>query len=253
VTHNAVPEPEDPGPRDWRIWLGLTLTAIWLILGFHYVLVVVGWSSFIREPAAALGGFLEGAFAPLAFLWLVIGFFLQQKELSQNTRAIRSQYVQMRKTADQAEIQARAISANELHQHQETFLQVAEIVRRQLGATVGMLYMSSQGPAGSGAIGIDGLGVLWERLGQGDPEVFSRALLGLHFTCSREESRDLFWGTPVRTRHSQSIIRTFERLLDAARSCDPQGIITDALLGAGHGTLYRVILEVRDESQDVPA
>ena len=40
-----------------------------------------------------LGNFLEGAFAPLAFLWLVIGYFLQKKELVQNTTAIKMQYV----------------------------------------------------------------------------------------------------------------------------------------------------------------
>ena len=41
----------------------------------------IGWDRFISQPADALGGFLEGAFAPLAFLWLVVGFFLQQRQL----------------------------------------------------------------------------------------------------------------------------------------------------------------------------
>ena len=41
-----------------------------------------------------LGGFLEGAFAPLAFLWLVIGIFIQQKELADNTEVMRQSMLQ---------------------------------------------------------------------------------------------------------------------------------------------------------------
>ena len=52
----------------------------------------------------------------------------------------------MQRTAENAEIQARAIVANELHQRQETLLLVADRVHRQLGAVVGLLWMSSQGP-----------------------------------------------------------------------------------------------------------
>ena len=76
--------------RDWRIWFGVASTVFWLWLGLLYIAIVVGWSNFISQPADSLGGFLEGAFAPLAFLWLVIGFFLQQRELRQNNEAIRA-------------------------------------------------------------------------------------------------------------------------------------------------------------------
>ena len=68
----------DRSSRDWRIWFGVASTAFWLWLGGLYVTMVVGFGDFVRQPADAIGGFLEGAFAPLAFLWLVIGFFLQQ-------------------------------------------------------------------------------------------------------------------------------------------------------------------------------
>lgn len=56
-----------------------------------------------------MSSFLEGAFAPLAFLWLVIGYFLQKKELIQNTNAIKMQYIEIQKTAAQAEIQSHAM------------------------------------------------------------------------------------------------------------------------------------------------
>ena len=69
-------------PRDWRLAFGLGITAAWIVMGLLYIANVVGWLDFVRQSAPDLGGFLEGAFAPLAFLWLVIGFFLQQRQLS---------------------------------------------------------------------------------------------------------------------------------------------------------------------------
>jgi hypothetical protein len=98
---------------------------------------VVGLPRFASQPADVVGGFLEGAFAPLAFLWLVIGFFMQQKELSANARAIRLQYREMKRSAEQAEVQARAISLSELHQRQDTFLKIPQpphLLRAELAA-----------------------------------------------------------------------------------------------------------------------
>jgi len=232
--------------RDWRIWFGLTSTLVWLWLGAYYISSVVGWRSFARQPAEALGGFLEGAFAPLAFLWLVIGYFLQQRELSSNTRAIRLQYEQMRRTAENAEVQARAISDNERHQRQETLLLIADRVHRQLAALVGLLWMSSQGPGNVGAASDEVISDLWGRVGAGDPEAFARQFLALYFLAEGPRQRyDLFFGSEVRTRHSETIAAVFGRLLRHARACDSDGMIVDALLGSGHGRLYEIIEELR--------
>ena len=226
--------------RDWRIWFGVASTAFWLWLGLLYIGLVVGWGDFVTQPAEALGGFLEGAFAPLAFLWLVIGFFLQQRELRNNNEAIRAQYEQMRRAAESAEIQARAIQDNALHQQQETTLLIADRVHKQLGAVVGLLWMSSQ--AGNEGVASDELiGDLWSRLGSGDPEGFARQFMALHFRSDPQTAYDLFFGTEVRTRHSNTILEVFDRLLDKIRRCDPDGLIEDAMLGSGHGSLYRII------------
>ena len=49
-------------------------------------------SSFLNlEKSNELGDFLAGVFAPLAFLWLVFGYFLQQKELKQSTETLKLQ------------------------------------------------------------------------------------------------------------------------------------------------------------------
>ena len=130
-------------PLDWRIWLGLSITLAWLLLGATYVSTTIGWGNFAGLEADELGSFLEGAFAPLAFLWLVIGYFLQQKELEQNTLALQAQAEEIQRTAEQAVIQSEKMAASEIHARQDTFLQIAENVRRQLGSIGGMLFISS--------------------------------------------------------------------------------------------------------------
>ncbi|MEE4359944.1 MAG: hypothetical protein V2I63_00320 [Pseudomonadales bacterium] len=242
-----LPATEDDIGPDWRVWLGLGITAVWLLLGAAYVSWHLGWRAFLDQPADVLGSFLEGAFAPLAFLWLVIGYFLQQKELSQNTDALRRQLREVQRTAEQAVIQSRTIAANERHARQGTFLELAERVHGQLGSIAGFLFMSSQGSDGTDRVSGEEFGQLWADQKRGDPEVFARKLLELYVSEEDDAERHaLFYGTEVRARHSNHIIFTFERLLARAREADSDGMIEDAVRHSAHGYLYRILLEQRE-------
>ena len=223
---------------DWRLSLGLGLTGVWLFLGFLYIANVVGWLDFAHQSAPELGSFLEGAFAPLAFLWLVIGFFLQQRQLAENTLAIQRQYEALCRSAEQAEIQSRAIASNELHARQDTFIDVSRMVSNQLGVIAGYLWMSSQSEDAQQ------ISENWAALGQGDHAVFSRLMIALVFS-GNAAAADLCWSTPVRARHSEEIIRVFERLVASAEACDPDGMIADAIRVEAHGRLYQFICEGR--------
>ncbi len=226
------------GP-DWRIWLGLSVTTTWLVLLSLYVANSVGWSNIGNEPIQTLGNFLEGAFAPLAFLWLVIGYFLQKKELTQNTDAIKMQYVEIQKSAEQAVIQSKAIRASELHARKQSFLQTAESVKQQLGAIAAFLFLSSQGGAGNnGLVSEERIAELWGSLNNTDPEGFSRSLLQMRFSNGERYAYKLLYGTEIRTRHTNSFMFNFERLLKNAIEADEDGLIKDALLGGAHGRLY---------------
>ena len=224
---------------DWRIWLGLGLTLAWLALGSFYVAQDVGWGEFVRMPAAELGSFFEGAFAPLAFLWLVIGYFLQKKELEQNTLALRAQAEEIQRTAEQAVIQSQKMAESEFHARQEAFLQIYRAVRAQLGTIAGFLYISSQSTLADGTVTPEMQSSLFASSGR-DTELFSRRLLETHFALGDEPARQaaLFYGTPIRARHANSFIYTFERLLARAESVDPDNMIRDALLTGGHGIVY---------------
>lgn len=195
-----------------------------------------------------MGSFLEGAFAPLAFLWLVIGYFLQKKELRQNTDAMKMQFVEIQKSAEQAVVQSEAIARSELHQRRESFLKLAELVTTQLGTIVGLLYLSSQMADGNEAeVPREKLAELWTTVGRDDPEVFSREMLRLITVSNPRYIFKLFFGTEVRTRHAENFEHTFERLLRSAAGCDEENMITDALMGGSHGNLYRRLQLVRTE------
>ena len=229
--------------RDWRIWLGLALTATWLSLGAAYISAVVGWSHFLSLPADELGSFLEGAFAPLAFLWLVIGYFLQQKELEQNTAALRAQAEEIHRTAEQAVIQSEKMAQAEVHSRQDAFMRVSQRVSEQLSTIAGLLYISSQAADAEGTVSPEEQSRLFGEASTGDTQLFSRRLLELHIQLQGEPDRQLalFFGTEVRARHTNHFIFAFERLLKRAEAVDPDGVLRDALFGSGHGFIYRIM------------
>jgi hypothetical protein len=222
------------GDLDWRVWLGLSLTFGWLLLGYYYVETTVGWDRFRHLPVDSLGNFLEGGFAPLAFLWLVIGYFLQQRELAQNTEVLRM-------SVQQAEIQTQNMAASEVHARQETFLRIAQNVRQQLGTIVGFLFISSQAAGVDGTVTNEEQSRLFTQLSQNDPEVFARRMLETHIQLPSEEARyHLFYGTIVRARHSNNFINVFERLIARAKEVDSDQLICDALYSTSHGLVYSI-------------
>ncbi|MBL4819499.1 MAG: hypothetical protein JKY98_00720 [Gammaproteobacteria bacterium] len=215
--------------KDGRIWLGLAATIIWVLLGVVYISGNVGWSSFVRLPIDDMGTFLEGAFAPLAFLWLVIGLFIQQTVLAENNR-------ELRRTNLQSEKQTLAIAATELNARQETFFKIADNTRKQLGAISGMLFISSQGPVGDANYTPEQIDDLWKQAASGDFEVFSRRFLTMEIAPT-DSLKNLLFGTEIRKNHSNNFIVGFDRMLKLARECDTDHIIQDSLIYSAHGLL----------------
>lgn len=222
--------------QDWRIQFGLVVTLLWLLAGSLYISGTVGWQQFAVLPIDQMGNFLEGAFAPLAFLWLVIGLFIQQTILAQNNRELyHSNIVSAR--------QAEALAANEKNARQETFFKIADNTRRQLGGITGLLLLSSKGAQGDGSIPDTEFAEMWHQFATGDFEIFSRRFLTLG--GRGEDLLPLFYGTQIRTTHTENFIVNFDRLLKLARECDINGIITDAQLHSAHGLLSSRMRELR--------
>jgi len=226
--------------RDWRIWLGLVITVGWIGGGIWYLGHVSETTPTQNFSLEAVGSFLEGAFAPLAFLWLVIGLFIQQRELANNTEALR-------KTSEQSEMQTQAIAATEMNARQGTFFKIKENVFRQLGGIAGMLYASSMGPPGSGQMSLEEMDENFTHLAQGDCELFARKFLTLTF-LDEGEPEELFYGTEIRRRHTGNFMKTFERLCRLAKNCDVDGIIEDSLMQNAFGLLYLRMREHKPKS-----
>lgn len=230
------------GYFDWRIIFALMVTSLWLVGGLYYLGNQVGWQQFVSQPIESLGSFLEGAFAPLAFLWLVVGYFLQQQELARNTRAIERQHEQTQRSAEQAEVQAAAIRDSALHTQQQTFMQLYEVVKQSLGAVVGLLYISSQASPDVPVARDEDIMELWREMTHGDPGLFARKFFQLGAT-EDVDFNDLFYGTEIRRRHTENFRSQFDRILERADACDTDGIIVDAVRGDALGRLYALMLE----------
>ena len=226
---------------DWRVALGLVVTTVWITTGLFYLLGIVGWGRFVHLPTADIGSFLEGAFAPLAFLWLVIGHFMQQKEITANTRAIQ--------------IQERSARRLEMHSARDSYFKLLNLVQEQLGAIASFHYMSVCGPTGTGEISGEEFTEQRAHAAAGDHGWFIRKMINLGVTHrdDPEKMQEIFFGTDVRTRHSENFRRTFGKLLEAARAVDTDEMLEEALLnGSAAGLLYRVIGHIAGEEPMEP-
>ena len=229
--------------RDWRIWFGLVVTFFWIAGGIWYVAEAMRENPDQSLSLDIVGSFLEGAFAPLAFLWLVLGLFIQQRELARHAD-------ELKRSSEQVEKQTAAIAATEMNARQETFFKIAENVKYQLGGISGMLFSSGLGPVGSGRYDRAATDEMFRSAANGDHEVFARQFLTLDFF---EEGglAELMYGTEIRRGHTRNYRRTFKRLLALAQECDVDDIITDSLKHTSFGLLYRRMREyMPDDFQD---
>lgn len=226
---------------DWRVAFGLGVTVAWVATGLFYLLGIVGWGAFVRLPTADIGSFLEGAFAPLAFLWLVIGHFIQQKEITANTKAIS--------------LQEKSARRLELHSSRDSYFKLLNLVQNQLGVIASFHFVSVAGPTGTGEVTQDEFNQLRAQASAGDDSLFIRKMIGLVIEQGDdiEAVREILFGTEIRERHATNFESTFKRLLDAAIAVDEANMVSDALLyGSAAGIYYSVITRIRDAANDDP-
>ncbi|MEM7360300.1 MAG: hypothetical protein AAF431_14485 [Pseudomonadota bacterium] len=226
---------------DWRVLFGICLTAVWILAGLVYLTGIVGWPMFVQLPTGEIGSFLEGAFAPLAFLWLVIGHFMQQSEISANTEAVR--------------LQEQSAKRQELHSQRNSYFKLLSLVQDQLGSIAGFHYVSVCGETGSGEITAEEYQALRSESASGDSALFIRKMVSLaaRHLGDEEALKEVFFGTEIRTRHSENFVKTFRKLLDAARGVDQDDMVVNALLyGSASGMLYRIIRTLQGKEKIDP-
>ena len=77
---------------------GTLTTGYLLLLGVYSYL---DWHEFSTMKASEVANFLSGAFSPLAFLWLVLGFLQQGMELRHSAHALYLQQEELRNSVEQ--------------------------------------------------------------------------------------------------------------------------------------------------------
>ena len=226
---------------DWRIILGLSITAVWIGGGVVYLSAVVGWSNFLDLPTADIGNFFEGAFAPLAFLWLVIGHFMQQKEITANTRAIT--------------MQERSTRRLELHSRRDSYFKLLNLVQDQLGSIAAFQFISAFGPTGNNQVSYEEFSQMRSEASTGDPSLFVRRMVAASAEHRNhpEALNELLYGTAIRQRHSENFKRIFSRLVEAAEAVDSDDMVREALIeGSAFGIFYRILRHASGEDDRNP-
>ena len=111
-TRNST-EPQKPG--NVLTAIGISLTALWV--GTFAILAAWKFDALTTMTLNELGDFLAGASAPIALLWLVVGYFQHGRELRLNTDVLKAQERELRQqvsaTTKLAEVAAREAKAAE--------------------------------------------------------------------------------------------------------------------------------------------
>ncbi|MCW8278957.1 hypothetical protein IMF27_28415 [Pseudomonas sp. PCH199] len=121
--------------RNRLAWIGSVITAIYLV-GFT-------WFVFGRLPELQtmalnnFGDFLAGAFGPIAFFWLILGFMQQGTELRLSSEALRMQAVELKASVQQqtALVEAQKIS---LENHERSLEPLLEVTYKGPGNLYGL-------------------------------------------------------------------------------------------------------------------
>lgn len=201
---------------------GAIATAVWIGVGAYWALstgnrfVELWWGDFNH-----VGDFLAGFFAPLAFLWLVIGYMQQGLELRMQREELRLQRIETARLAEQAEKQASAVRDNELHTRKDMFFRAAPIYEAQINS----LCSEALQLAGWD---INSLKELWANLSSGDRFIFMRRFSG-SYGDGRSIERIYDLRNPNRieafTKLTSALDNLFGEYCKEVRKSDPSGAL----------------------------
>ena len=97
----------------WK-WFLVTISALW-VFGVIFLLEIQGYPKNLNE----LGDFIAGAASPLAFFWLVYGFFMQSNELRLQRETLETQNEELN------------LQKNELSETKTTLKQQTSTLKKQ--------------------------------------------------------------------------------------------------------------------------
>ncbi|MCE5993709.1 hypothetical protein LVV80_17050 [Pseudomonas sp. KCA11] len=96
-------------PAKWSLRNHLGKVGSAMTYAYLVIIVAMIWGrsgQLLTMPLNEVGDFLAGAFGPVAFLWLVLGFLQQGDELRQGTEALKLQADELKNSVEQQRIMA---------------------------------------------------------------------------------------------------------------------------------------------------
>jgi hypothetical protein len=128
-TSQSIWTKQDTGKIDRpRRRAGVTISAIYLVAMAVYAIAQFG--HFREMTPNEFGDFLSGVFAPLAFLWLVLGFFQQGDELRQSSEALWLQGQELQNSVEQQR-ELVNVTREQLTFERDRIVAEAEQIKRQ--------------------------------------------------------------------------------------------------------------------------
>lgn len=100
-----LPPAKKPFYKSWLFWAAIYGL---FILGYSLAFIFIDPEKKVLLTSNELGDFLAGVFAPLAFLFLYLGYIQQGRELKQNTHALNLQAQELQNSVEQQRLLAEA-------------------------------------------------------------------------------------------------------------------------------------------------
>lgn len=72
-------------------FIGMAITALWLLVSAIYVQSNMGFVGLFTQQPHILGGFMAGIMAPVAFLWMILGYFQRGAEMRDYAEIMRGE------------------------------------------------------------------------------------------------------------------------------------------------------------------
>lgn len=210
-----------------RTGWGIALTVIWLGAALAYGWFE--WCEFLKLQPNTVGDFAAGLAAPLAFLWLFIGYLQQGEELELQRAELALQRVEVARLADETQHQRKAIEANELHARRDTFMRFADLMLSHQAQLAAALL-----PATGGR----GLEMAWIRFNQGDRDAFFGSLIKHGYRENSEATQQQIRTTPEHLLRAKQFIENTETLLKECDKSDPEKVMRSFFEASMMGTAY---------------
>ncbi|CAM4093920.1 hypothetical protein [Acinetobacter pragensis] len=128
----------------FQYWFFIIFTVVYFLILNRYFGITVDKIKALE--ANALGDFLAGTFSPLAFLFLILGYLQNNKNLSQNTEAISQQAIALKQQAVSLQQQAKSLETQiaELKISNEAYQRQVDEMEKSVEAQQNMFLLAEK-------------------------------------------------------------------------------------------------------------